>query len=153
MMTLTATRRIALTLVLSAACLAVATPARAEFNIIIGPGGIQIGGGGGGSKQPPQKKRYTVKLHRPRELGGGVVTSASGLTYQQALNAKARFEQRHWVIWKYAGIGKSYHSRAFSSYAGAKNFLKNKGPAKAANKLGIAIIAKQYIADGHVRMY
>ncbi len=149
-MTATFTRPAVLALVLSAICLTGATQARADFDIVIGPGGIKIGGGGGG-KKPPAKK-YAVTLNRPRELGGGVVASSRGLTYQQAQNLKSQYQRRHWVIWKYAGIGKSYHSRSFSSYSSAQRFLKNKGPAKAANKLGVAIIAKQYIARGRVTM-
>ena len=142
------TRRVFLVLALSAICFTSATEARADFNIVIGPGGIKIGGGG--KKQPP--RTYAVTLYRPRELGGGVVTSARGLTYEQALNFKSQLQQRHWVIWKYAGVGKPYHSRMFYSYTSANTFLKNKGPAKEANKLGIAILAKQYIARGQVTM-
>jgi hypothetical protein len=48
------------------------------------------------------------------------------------------------------GIGKPYHGRQFSSYNSAQLFLRSKGPAKSANKLGIAVIAKQYVAKGRV---
>lgn len=143
----TATRRAVLGLVLSATCFTGAQ-ARADFNIEIGNGGIKIGVDGN-KKRPPQKK-YTVRLYRPRELGGGVVYSRSRLTYDQAKNYRSSLEQRHWVVWKYAGIGKPFRSKQFSSYSRAQSFLRNKGPAKEANKLGIAIIAKQYVAKGRV---
>jgi len=143
----TVTRRAVLGLVLSAICFT-GGQARADFNIEIGNGGIKIGVDG--NKERPPQKKYTVRLYRPRELGGGVVYTRSGLTYQQAMNYSSSFEQHHWVVWKYAGIGKAFHSRQFSSYSSAQSFLRNKGPAKEANKLGIAIIAKQYVAKGRV---
>lgn len=143
-----ATRRLVLGMVLSAAWLT-ATQARADFSIEIGNGGIKIGVDK--DKRPPQRK-YTVRLYRPQVLGGGVSYSRTGLTYQQAQNLSSSLQKYHWVVWKYAGVGKPYHGKQFSSYSRAQSFLKNKGPAKAANKLGIAIIAKQYVTRGRVRI-
>ena len=143
------TQRVALGLVLSAICFA-SGKAQADFNIEIGDGGIKIGVGGGGKPKPSPQRKYTVRLLRPYELGGGVVFSRSGLTYQQAQSYRSYYEKYHWVVWKYAGIGKPYHGKMFSSYSGAARFLRDKGPAKAANKLGVAIVAKQYVRRGRV---
>lgn len=145
----TATRRAFLGLVLSAVCFS-ATQAKADFGIEIGPGGIKIIKKDGDKNKPKPEKKYTVRLYRPSELGGGLVASRSGLTYQQAQQYKSSYQQRHWVVWKYAGVGKPFHGKMFYNYSSAQHFLKNKGPAKAANKLGIAILAKQYITKGRV---
>ncbi|MCG8584469.1 MAG: hypothetical protein MI757_07150 [Pirellulales bacterium] len=141
-------RRVFLGLFVAVLCLGFAGQSQAIDLIIGGPDGIKIDIGGGKKKYKPKPKLYSVTLYRPYELGGGVVYRKNGLTYSQAKDKEAQYKRYQWVIWKYAGVGKPWHSRMFSSYYRAQLFLKNKGPAKAANKLGIAIIAKQQIKTG-----
>ncbi len=125
------------------------TPAHA---LCIDLPGIKIGCNGDTKtpKKPAPVKQYSVIQKNPHT--NSIVQSFGPVDHESATQKQREFQQVHYAIFRYLGIGEQVHTRAFPNSFQAQNYLSSKGPCRDANAFGICALDLQQVRPAVVEI-
>lgn len=139
------------TTALSLASVATFNPTPAHAFCIELPG-IKIGCDGDTKRpvEPTPGPQYSVIQKNPHT--NSVVKRFGPVDHDSATQKQQEFQQVHYAIFRYLGIGEQVHTRAFPSSYDAQNYLSSKGPCRDANAFGICALDLQQVRPAVVEI-